>query len=478
MARRHASWLIRGLKRIQVLPGSVDDYFMIRVWLPPLAFAGLFSLATMLVPSSEPGQPPLWMALAGAVAGLSLSAVLLRIAWSAGEWTPTFFALGCTSMAVAGVVHLWVYEPAWLSGSISGAATAPVAGMTLGGAWFGLGAIPRRPLPESRRFRPRVQLVTLALLTVVMLTAAAVLAPNPPRWALRLPAGIACTGYLYTAWQMLQAFRLLRLPYQFAMASGSLLFIPITICLAAGGMPFLTPATQQAVLLLAASFPAAGFVIEHRKRPGLRTMVLALSIPGAIRTMRRGYSEPLLAMLRDVDDYDASLRGHIDRVADLSVRTAETMRVDPGCLREVMLAGQLHDIGKLFVPREILDKPGRLEPAEFARMQEHSVLGAHLVERVPELAGAALAVRQHHERWDGTGYPSGLSAEGIALSARIIAAADVFDALVTARPYKRSWSRAEALDELRRGSGTHFDPRVVRAMEAVFAQNSEFEAAA
>ena len=451
---------------------------MVRPLLPPLAFAGLFSLASVLVPSIRPGQAPLWLALAGAVAGLCFSTVLLRIAWSAGEWTPTFFALGCTSMAVAGVVHLWVYEPIWLSGIISGADIAPVAGMTLGGAWFGLGAIPRPPVPAMERMRPRVQLITAGLLTVVLLTGAAILLPNLPGWVIRVPAGVACTGYLYAGWQMTQAFRLLRLPYQLAMASGSVLFVPITLFLAAGGMPFLSPGMQQAVLLLAASFPAAGFFIEHRKRPGLRTMVLALSVPGAIRTMRRGYPKPLLAMLRVVDDYDPALRGHIDRVADLAVRTAQTMAVDAQCLREVMLAGQLHDIGKLFVPREILDKPGRLEPAEFARMQEHSVLGARLVERVPELAGAATAVRQHHERWDGTGYPSSLSAEGIALSARIIAAADMFDALVTARPYKRSWSHAEALDELRRGSGTHFDPRVVRAMESVLAETAELAAAA
>lgn len=106
-----------------------------------------------------------------------------------------------------------------------------------------------------------------------------------------------------------------------------------------------------------------------------------------------------------------------------------------------MPAGRLHDVGKLFDPWEIPDKPGRLEPAEFARVQERRVLGARLVERIPELAGAAAAVRQHHERWDGTGYASGLSAAGTALSARIVGAADVFDALVMVRPNDASGHR-------------------------------------
>ncbi len=451
---------------------------MVRRWLLPFALTGILALAGVLVPSVEPEQPPLWLALAGSAAGLGLSTVLLSIAWKAGEWTPTFFALGCSSMAVGGLLHLWVYDTVWLSGSASlSAASAPVAGMTLGGIWFGLGAFPRTPVPATKRLGPRVQLISLVVLTPALLIVGSMLFSNLPGFAIGLAGGVACIGYLYAGSQMIQAFRLLRLPYQLAMALGSVLFVPITLFLAAGGLPGLSPAMQQVVLLAVASFPAAGFVLEHRKRPGLRTMVLALSVPGAIRTMRRGYPEPLFAMLRDVDDYDPALRGHIDRVADLAVRTAQAMGVAPGRLREVMLAGQLHDVGKLFIPREILDKPGRLEPAEFARMQEHSVLGARLVERIPELAGAATAVRQHHERWDGTGYPSGLEAEGIALPARIIAAADVFDALVTARPYKRSWSQAEALDELRRGSGTHFDPRVVRAIESVLIESAEPAAA-
>ncbi len=177
--------------------------------------------------------------------------------------------------------------------------------------------------------------------------------------------------------------------------------------------------------------------------------------------------EQLTNLLAQVDEYDTALRGHIDRVADLSVHTARAMGLSGEALREVMLAGQLHDIGKLFVAREILDKPGRLDPAELAQMQEHSALGEKLVRRVPELAGAAAAVGQHHEKWDGAGYPNGLRGAEIRLSARIIAACDVFDALVTERPYKAAWTTEQALAELQRGTNSHFDPDVVVALIGV-----------
>ena len=132
-----------------------------------------------------------------------------------------------------------------------------------------------------------------------------------------------------------------------------------------------------------------------------------------------------------------------------------------------MLAAQLHDVGKLFIPRDILDKLGRLDPDEFARIQEHSAFGETLLRRIPELASAAAAVGQHHERWDGTGYPRQLSGADIRLSARIIAACDVFDALVTARPYKRAWRTDEAIEELCRGAGSQFDPAVVAVLTRV-----------
>lgn len=190
---------------------------------------------------------------------------------------PTLFALGCTAMAMGAAFHLWTFDAVTLFVSFNEAAAgAPVAGMTMGGVWFGLGALPRSPVPAAERVGHRIQLLFLVLVTIGGVGAASVLFAAVPAMAVGLCAGIACAGDLVAGSQMVQAFRPLCLPYQMAVALGSVLFVPITLFLAAWGIPELSPALQQTTLLVIASFPEAGFVREHRKRPGLPTMVIAL----------------------------------------------------------------------------------------------------------------------------------------------------------------------------------------------------------
>ena len=440
---------------------------------------GVLTVVAVLLPLAAAGPPPpTALALAAVLTAIVFSAAVSWIAWWAGEWPPVLLSLGCISMAATMTGQL---APALLPFEVSenaGRNVLPALGMIAGGVCFGFGAIPRRLTANADRRRPRGTL----LVASVAIAMGAVLVPSSlaslPVSAIRVAAAIASLGYLYAALQMTDAFRLLRLPSQFAMALGCVVFVPMTLFSAVGGIPALPPALQIVAALASAALPVSGFIIEHRTRPGLRTMVLALSVPGAVRAMRRGYPAQLNDLLTDVDSYSPELRGHVDRVADLAILIARQMGVEGADLREVMLAAQLHDVGKLFVPREILEKPGRLDPGEFAQMQEHATLGANLVRRIPELAGAAAAVAQHHERWDGRGYPDGRSGEDLRLSARIIAAADVFDALTSERAYKRAWSTDDAVDELRKGVGSQFDPDVVRAIEFVVSARDEFALAA
>jgi putative two-component system response regulator len=123
----------------------------------------------------------------------------------------------------------------------------------------------------------------------------------------------------------------------------------------------------------------------------------------------------------------------------------------------------MHDVGKIAIPDEILRKPGPLLPHERAIMERHTTVGAEMLSgsRAPLVRCAEEIARTHHERWDGTGYPAGLSGEDIPLAGRICALCDVFDALISDRPYKRAWSVAAALEEIVARSGHHFDPRLV-----------------
>ncbi|HTU79434.1 MAG TPA: HD domain-containing phosphohydrolase [Solirubrobacteraceae bacterium] len=161
------------------------------------------------------------------------------------------------------------------------------------------------------------------------------------------------------------------------------------------------------------------------------------------------------------DDYTAC---HGEDVAVLAERIALRMSLPNAQARDVRYAAMLHDIGKVAVPSEILLKPGPLTDEEWVTMRSHAAIGGELVARIDAFAHLAPAVRASHERWDGGGYPDGLAGEAIPLEARIIAACDTFDAIVTDRPYRAGRTPREACVELRRVAGSQLDPDVVHAV--------------
>lgn len=161
---------------------------------------------------------------------------------------------------------------------------------------------------------------------------------------------------------------------------------------------------------------------------------------------------------------DPRTHGHSRRVARHATQIAKALKLEDPEVSRIRTAALLHDVGKIEVPREILEKPGALDDAEFARIQMHSVAGERMVGGMgdPELASI---VRHHHERIDGGGYPDGISADEIPIGARVIAVADTFDALTSARSYRQPSSHEEALGVLREQSGTQLDPDAVRAFD-------------
>lgn len=193
----------------------------------------------------------------------------------------------------------------------------------------------------------------------------------------------------------------------------------------------------------------------------------ATALQAQLAQTKRIRRETVLVLARAAEARDEVTGEHITRVGDLSVRLAERAGLDAALIEELRYAAMLHDVGKLHIPDRILLKPGPLSPEERALIQQHTVKGERILGEWEGLALARQVVRWHHEAWDGTGYPDGLAGERIPITSRIVHLVDVYDALVSERPYKQAWSLERAWDELVRQSGRHFDPGLVQLFEGL-----------
>ena len=171
----------------------------------------------------------------------------------------------------------------------------------------------------------------------------------------------------------------------------------------------------------------------------------------------------LSALVTAVDTKDRYTRHHSEDVLAYSLQIAAGLGLDEDARQTVAVAALLHDVGKVGVPDAVLRKPGRLSDLELKAIQQHPVMGAAIVGAVPGFAETLDAVRHHHERWDGKGYPSGLRGAEIPLIARLMAVADAYSAMTTDRPYRNGMTEAAALAILQDGAGTQWDPACVEA---------------
>jgi HD-GYP domain-containing protein (c-di-GMP phosphodiesterase class II) len=191
------------------------------------------------------------------------------------------------------------------------------------------------------------------------------------------------------------------------------------------------------------------------------------------RQLRHTFLSAIDSLVRTLEARHPSTCGHSLRVRHYVVRLAELLGWPEAARRPLALAAKLHDIGKVGTPEDILNKPGVLTRAEEAVVREHPVTGERILTPIIRSRAVLAGIRGHHERWDGGGYPDGLAGERIPLLARVIAVADCFDALTSYRSYRDPLPRREALEILRAGAGTQFDPALVPPFLALMAGQAQ-----
>ena len=197
----------------------------------------------------------------------------------------------------------------------------------------------------------------------------------------------------------------------------------------------------------------------------LGAQVLEGMVDEATREIREREKETLLRLARAGEFRDEETGYHLIRMSRYSRLIANAIGLEREEAETIELAAPLHDIGKIGIPDGILLKPARLDEAEWSTMQRHPVIGHEILKGSASkyVRMGALIALGHHEKYDGSGYPNGLVGDHVPLCARIVAVADVYDALTSVRPYKTAWASEQAFEYVRTQSGRHFDPRMVEA---------------
>ena len=205
---------------------------------------------------------------------------------------------------------------------------------------------------------------------------------------------------------------------------------------------------------------------------------LAALVDERTSEIREREKELIFRMSRAAEFRDPETGAHIQRMAHYSQIIARGLDLGPAMEKLVLEAAPMHDVGKIGIPDAVLRKPGPLDAAEWDTMRRHPEIGAEIIGEHP--SGVLQLAREialaHHEKWDGSGYPRGLAGEAIPLSARIVAIADVFDALTTRRPYKEPWPVQEAMNHIAAQAGKHFDPALVALFAPLLPQLLEIRA--
>jgi HD-GYP domain-containing protein (c-di-GMP phosphodiesterase class II) len=341
-----------------------------------------------------------------------------------------------------------------------------------GAVWIALSAV-QPPALAARALERHGHLLLAGVTAALALYLVTALFVRESEWLSWVPVGdrtfqLALSGtalamLLFATWRYAQAYLFTRLPAQGAMALALALLVSVQVCLTWGRLWHASWWLYHGVYAAAFAALFAGWLAEARRAGSVAAVAEALAMRDSLAQLNRGRPTAIVELADAIEAKDVATLGHVSRVGAYALATGRELNLSPWELRDLVLAAQMHDVGKIGTPDAILRKPGPLTQDEFAVIKLHATRGDEIASRVAALRPLRQAIRHHHERWDGRGYPDGLAGEAIPLFARIIAVADTYDALTSPRPYRPALDRETALNELRRVRGEQLDPRCVDA---------------
>jgi hypothetical protein len=433
------------------------------------------------VPALDPvfESPSFHLYVVSAIAGCALFVAIAAAASAVrdGRSETVLLALGCVTVGTLMLGHGlttpgMIRQPMnlWIARFPVFALTAFATCLTVS---VGIRSSERKPVARTWALLVFPSLVSTLFVAAIVVDptilsgAAPVPGEDQIRAVLSFAGGVALLAAGAVRWRR---WRLGRDPIEFALALACWLAMASIVSFTFGQLWRLSWWDYHIYLLGGFGAAAWSVVAGYRRTRNLDRVIEGVTVHDPVEQVARRQPDALHALIGAVEAKDRYTHGHSHRVAELSTRIALELGLTPEQTRGLHQGAYLHDVGKISVPDHVLNKPGELDPEEWELIVGHPEIGWDLVSRAPSLRGALSAVRNHHERWDGSGYPDRLSGADIPLAGRIVAIADVWDALTSDRAYRPAWEPDRAISYIARGSGTLFDPACIEAFLEVVAQ--------
>jgi HD-GYP domain-containing protein (c-di-GMP phosphodiesterase class II) len=381
----------------------------------------------------------------------------------------SFLSLAFISLAGVFTVH-GLSTPGLLMHATQVSKISAQMSVILASFWLWMSTLPTDHFLVCALARWKNRLVTIWLVLLILFGSIGMLFPHLveilPIDRNPLRAGVTILVFLlngYTMYAYHRSYRYSRFPLQLAIVYSAGWFIVAQIIMVIGVVWHLSWWYYHIVLLASMIVMVAGLVKQYAAAGSILQALQALFSIDPIERVTNWMSPSVRALIMATESRDPYTAGHNFRVTMYALRLAEFMQVEPEQLRALAQGAIIHDVGKINIPDAILNKPGKLTDEERTVIEQHPAKGYDMCKNLGFMTEELGIIRSHHERWDGRGYPDQLQGSQIPELARIVAVADVYDALTSNRAYRKAWTHEDAMQLLAEGRGSHFDPQCIDA---------------